>query len=63
MERADTDNELVTARRRGRSTGLATAGQLIDSGEHSITAVAGIVGVGRATLYCHLELTSNETVR
>jgi DNA invertase Pin-like site-specific DNA recombinase len=60
-----THEGLAAAKARGRAGGrrpvmtpakLATARQLVDAGEHTITEIAGIVGVGRATLYRHLEL-------
>jgi DNA invertase Pin-like site-specific DNA recombinase len=56
---------LAAARARGRVGGrppamtpdkLAVARQLYDSKEHTLNAIASIIGVSRSTLYRHLEL-------
>jgi DNA invertase Pin-like site-specific DNA recombinase len=41
---------------------LATARQLLDSGEHTLAEIARTIGVGRATLYRHLGEPSAEQV-
>lgn len=54
---------LAAARARGRVGGrptvmtpakLAVARQMLDTGEHTVTAIAATIGVGRGTLYRHL---------
>jgi DNA invertase Pin-like site-specific DNA recombinase len=61
----NTREGLAAARTRGRIGGrpsvmttakLRVARQLLDDGEHTVTEVARTIGVGRATLYRHLEI-------